>query len=260
MVNCEQTLADGPRTRLGTSITVVVDSTLVRRVVRMVFAVVIVLALLNVLSLALTHGFDRPEAGRDLLDLNREGSFGTWVNGMLAVATAVVTLLCGVQDTRDGGRWRRHWQILAAAFLYVSIDELLAIHERVSAAVQVGLGTSGALYFAWVIPAVLCVAVLALYQVRFLAALDRNTRRRLLVAATVFLLGAVGLELVESYVFVPGQEQQSLLFDGLSAVEEVMELSAFTLTLWALLRHLLLDPGDITLGASRRVESEGSGA
>ncbi len=230
----------------------VVDGPGIHRLARALGVGVAVLALLNVVAIVLRHGLGHEWVlgFRDLIDLNREGSFGTWFAGLLLAALAAVSVLCGVQDQRLGGRWRRNWFLLAGAFVYVSMDEILAIHERVALVVRPALGTSGALYFAWTIPALLLVALFGLVQLRFLAQLARATRLRLFAAAGVFLTGAVGLEMIESAVFTAAGRQQTLLFDSLSAVEEVMELSAVALALCALLHHLLRDETDLTLGSA----------
>lgn len=179
-----------------------------------------VLAGLNLLSLSLTHGFDQPGWGRDLIDLNREGSLGTWLSGLLLATLAVMCVACAAQDAQAGGCWRRNWLLLALALLHVSMDELLAIHERVSAAVQQSLGTDGTFYFAWTIPASGLILAFAGVQARFLLHLTPLVRNQMLVAAAIFLTGALGLELVESAAFVLSAQEQSLLFNSLSAVEE----------------------------------------
>jgi len=44
------------------------------------------------------------------------------------------------------------WAILAAIFLFFSIDEISSIHESLTAPVREIFNTSGLLFFAWVIP------------------------------------------------------------------------------------------------------------
>lgn len=239
-------------------VTVTVDGRTVRLVTRVLAAAVAVLALLNVLALALRYGVAGGTSWSwlELLDLNRESSLGTWVAGTLLTVLALVCLACGLQERRRGGRWERNWALLAVAFAYVSIDEVLAVHERVAPPVREALDLDGALYFAWTLPALVLVAVFGLVQLGFLTALPRTTRTRLLAAAGLFLTGAVGLELVESAVFTAAGNEFTLTFDGLSAVEEVLELSAVVLALRALLLHVVDRQTAVVLpatGALRRL-------
>ena len=44
------------------------------------------------------------------------------------------------------------WTRLALVFVYLSLDEALSFHERLNRPVRDLLDTSGALYYAWVIP------------------------------------------------------------------------------------------------------------
>lgn len=222
----------------------------VRRLTQVLAAVITGLLLLTVVALALDYG---PGDGRgvelELLNMGREGSLATWLAGSLLTALAVVSLLCGHADDREGGRWRRHWYLLAAAFLYVSIDELLEIHERLSDGLQAVFDTGGALYYAWVVPALVVVAVFGLVQLRFLLRLPRWTRTRMLLAAAVFVGAAVGLEMVESVVYTSaGADDLTLTFEVLTMLEEAAELAAVVLALTTLLSHLVRQRTELTVG------------
>lgn len=69
------------------------------------------------------------------------------------------------------------------------------IHETVGIVLREALGTSGILYFAWVIPATLLLMVFAALCLRFLVYLPADTR--LLMVGAGMMRGCVGVELFE---------------------------------------------------------------
>src|SRR3546814_7081889 len=56
------------------------------------------------------------------------------------------------------------WLLLAAAFLLLSLDEAISLHEWLSAAIGARVNNTGIFYFVWAAPAlVLCLAGLACF-------------------------------------------------------------------------------------------------
>ena len=76
-----------------------------------------------------------------------------------------------------------------------SLDEFISIHEWASQWFDLG----GVLYFSWVIPAAVLVALLGLAYLPFLAHMQPQVRKRFLLAATVYVGGALGMELPLGY-------------------------------------------------------------
>lgn len=227
-----------------------VTDRLVRRMTELLLRLTLVLLAAHAVATYLRHG--PPDAAlpalRRLLDLEAEGSLGTWVTGLLLAGLSAVAALCVVDDRRRGVGWHRNWWLLAAAFAYVSADELLALHEQVGDLLQRSLDTSGALLFAWIIPAALAVLVFVLLQFRLLLHLPRRTRSVLLGAGTLCIAAAVGLGAAEGAVYSAAGLRRTLLYDVLVALEESLELAASVVALGALVRFLLYDsPQELVL-------------
>ena len=55
--------------------------------------------------------------------------------------------------------YRRHWLILALIFAYLSMDETSVIHEMTIRPLRYGSDFNSALYYSWVIPAAVLLAV-----------------------------------------------------------------------------------------------------
>ncbi|HVK71731.1 MAG TPA: hypothetical protein VM734_00365 [Kofleriaceae bacterium] len=168
----------GLRARLATPITVVT---------------VVVAALgLAVELVHLARHTDAVEAAVGLLSLSYEQNLPTWYASSLLLACAA--LLAAIAD--DAGarrrRFHRHWWVLAAGFAAMSLDEVSELHERLGGLIA---PASDVLYFDWVIPAGVAVAAIAIAFVPFLRALPPRRRRDVLLAAALYLGGALAMEL-----------------------------------------------------------------
>ncbi len=138
---------------------------------------------------------------RELINFDSEKSIPTWWSFLLLVAVSLVVLLNGAAEPNR--KWKPHWLLLFAIFIFLSIDEFSGIHERV---VRV-LGShhfTGILRFSWVIPYTgLCLMVGALYA-RFLLALPAGIRWRVVVAGGLYIIAAIGMEMVGGYCLTIG--------------------------------------------------------
>jgi len=101
---------------------------------------------------------------------------------------------------------------------------------------MLGDGDLGIFYFAWVIPGIALVLVLGLFFLRFLLSLPATTRRRFLIAATLYLGGALGVELIGGqYAELHGFE--SFTYSMIATVEESLEMAGLILFIRALLKY-----------------------
>ena len=146
-----------------------------------------------------------------------------------------------------------HWWILALGFFVIANDEFYALHERLSEPIRrwLDLETMGVLHFAWVIPAFVLVAVLALWYLPFLKHLDRSTRTRFFVAALVYLGGALGVELIGGR-YAEAHGTWNLTYSMITTVEEGMEKFGSVIFVDALLRYLEDEYGAVRMAFTAR--------
>lgn len=227
------------------------DDVRARRVAPLLLGVVVLLAVANAGTLVLREVLGHPYVLERFgaFDLNREQSFGTWLSAAMHALCALLAVAAGLADTRRDGAWRKHWWLLAAVFALMSLDEVVALHEYASRPVRDLLGAGGLLHYAWIVPALLFVAVIVLVQLRWLRHLPPTTARGLVVAGVVFVAGAAGVELAESKLLQTGQDTD-LDYRLVSLVQEVMELTGQTLAVRALSLHLVAQRARLTLSWS----------
>jgi hypothetical protein len=99
---------------------------------------------------------------------------------------------------------------------------------------------SGDHFFAWVIPYSLLVLLVGVAYLRFVFRLPPFVRDRVLLAGFVFVAGALGLEIVESYYYSQSGVKD-LNFAILTTLEESMEMFGILLFIYALLHYIAYD-------------------
>jgi hypothetical protein len=162
------------------------------------------------------------------LDPDAERNLPTLYNTLLLAASA--SLLARLAFTT-----RKHWQwgSLAGLFSYLTLDEWFGIHERTIVPLRNALGqASGVFYFTWVIPGICAVAVLCVGYRRFILRLPKATRRLLYIAAGVYLLGALGGDMVSGGLNLA---YGSMAYSLTAATEELLEWLGLSILIYGLL-------------------------
>lgn len=176
-----------------------------------------------------------------LFYVDTEHNIPTYFSVLLMLLATLATLLLVVVTRRgkkQGVPHRSKWLTLSIGFLLMALDEAFQFHERLNIPVGalLGDGRLGVFYFPWTIPGIALVSILGLVFWRFLMHLPATTRFRFLLAATIFLGGAIGVELIGSqHAELHGYE--NLTYSLIVTVEESLELTGLIVFLWALLHH-----------------------
>lgn len=162
------------------------------------------------------------------LSLSYEGNVPTWFSSALLLCCALVA---GSIAAARPPMHRRWWGIAIVAG-YMSLDEAAELHEHLG-----GLfGTSGVLYFDWIIPAAAIVCAIALVYLPFVRDLAELTRRRLVIAAAIYIGGALVMELPLGW-WTEAHGAETLGYGLIDWVEETMEMIGAALALVALVAH-----------------------
>lgn len=201
----------------------------VRKAARVLF---IVPALLFLIALPLEYlrtQRDWSSLLTDMFRLSGEATLPTWWSSFLLLACGLALLAIA----RGASERRRDWALLGALFVYMSIDELVQIHELLNG----GKHLSGAVYFAWVIPATAFVIIVGVRFLPFVLALPPRRRRQFVVAGLVYVGAALAMEVPLGYV-AQSYGGQSLAYRVVDSLEEALEIVGLSLFLVALLEEL----------------------
>jgi hypothetical protein len=207
-----------------------------RRAVRRLFALAVLLiaAHLAVMYARFVLGHGRLFGLTAKFDVNNEMSAPTFFSVLLLLACAA-TLVVVAQMPSNSASDRRHWNGLAAIFLFVAFDEYASIHELWIAPMRHFLPDKGVLHFGWVVPYAILVLVVGILYLRFVLRLAAPTRGLVLTAGCLYLGGALVLEMLGGWYFSQVSGRENLQYMTIVAGEELLEMSGAILFLHALL-------------------------
>lgn len=174
-----------------------------------------------------------------LFSFYEEANIPTWTSGLLLFACCIITYITAAAAEAQNDPHYRHWHGLSLIFLFLSADEVVDLHGVVGRAIDqfTGWSESFIIKSLWIIPfSVLALAILVLYA-RFLLALPRRTAALFLLSGSLFVVAAVGFEILEGRYLKAGGSFDAF-FMLLVTIEEVLEMGAVTLFLVTCFEHL----------------------
>ncbi|MCB1885457.1 MAG: hypothetical protein KDG89_15925 [Geminicoccaceae bacterium] len=171
-----------------------------------------------------------------LFDLDAEGTIPSFFSALLLLSAAILLGLVATARTDFERRWRHRWGLLAVGFAYLSLDEMVGIHERLNRPIREMLGEPG-FATAWVAPGVAVVLVLAVLYLPFLLALPRRHALAFVAAGCLYLFGALALEAVAGEI-IEAMGKATLLYHSEVVAEESCEMLGVVFFIGALLRYL----------------------
>ena len=236
----------------------------VKTIVRVMIVAVLIITLVSFAARSAMYmwgqeGFLQPLR---LFDVGQERSIPTWFETMQFLLCSILLAVIAVAKKQCSDRYILHWSVLSVIFIYLSADESASIHEAIGQLSEhllhnaTGFTPSGAISFFWVVPGAVFVLIVLVAYLRFLANLPRSTRRLFLFAGAVFLLGALGFEMLSAQVSSSsraianffgmdlGLSQHSAsalpkIMIGLqTCVEEMFEMLGLTAFVYALLAYI----------------------
>lgn len=172
-------------------------------------------------------------------NMNDETNVPTFFTIVLWLSAAALCWLLA-RSAPGPRRDARPWLAIGAICVFIALDEMTSLHERLNEPLRTALDLDGFLYYAWVIPyAALALAVVALLG-RFVWRLEHPVNRLIMLAGAVYVAGAMGLEPIEGALTADTAEgeRESNLFVAVATLEETLELLGLTIFLYALLVQL----------------------
>ena len=187
------------------------------------------------------YGFGADKHWLDVVNMDRELNLPTLFSTLLLLTSAFLlkrlsTIPCN-ENAAD-------WTLLSRIFVFLALDEALQIHEIL---IFPGLRHQihPALASTWVIPYGLVALGLLWRFRRFLTSISTKTSTRFLRAGSVYLTGAIGMEMVGSFAVRSGLIRlHSFWYGAITGIEESLEIIGLILFLHALMHELLVRNGE----------------
>jgi hypothetical protein len=229
--------AEAPAPSQRAAISLVLPSA--RTVRGVLFGIILMLTALSLAGQfsAYVLGHPRLKGFVPLFYADAESSVPTWYSSMALLLAALLLAVIAAVKFPDRDRYRYHWLGLALLFVGLSADEVAMFHEYPIDPLREALNAGGALYYTWVIPGFAFVSLLGLALVGFLRHLPAATRQEMILAAALFVGGALGVEML-SGIQADRQGEQNLTYALIISIEELLEMLGVAVFIGALLGHL----------------------
>jgi len=184
-----------------------------------------------------------------LFDFNSEQNVPTLLSSLLILLCSCLLAIIAFMEKKQSKRDYKYWGGLSLIFLFLSIDEFASIHELLTSPLHNALGTTGVLYYAWVIPYGLITLVIAFLYIRFLFRLPEKFRVLCVMSGFIYVAGAIGLELLGGYYF-DIYRHEDVIFKLIASFEEIFEMGGMLLFLYAIMGYIDSHHKDLSIRIS----------
>lgn len=166
----------------------------------------------------------------------------TWYQSSSLLVCSLILFVIGHVRHAIKDRDAKFWWFLSFLFLFLSLDEAVSIHEQMTLPLRNAFNLEGIFFLSWVIPAVFALAILGAVYAGFLTRLPSRTRNLMIAAGALFVIGAVGIEMIgANYMFMlndPPDIDRDFGYALITTTEEFFEMSGIVLFIYGLLSYL----------------------
>jgi len=135
----------------------------------------------------------------------------------------------------------KYWLVLACGFYFMSLDEVISIHERLNPIVSSLIHDFGGVFtFAWVLPYIILTVSFGLFFLRFLFDLPKTSRINFIIAGSIYLFGAIGLEMIGGEYYGAHGTKETIIYATFVTIEESCEMFGISFFIYALLQYIQL--------------------
>lgn len=189
-----------------------------------------------------------------LLNVNLEANLPTYFSALILLGNAILLAFIAFGSKALGKKFW-HWIGLSAIFVFISLDEMIQIHEQLRAPMEALFNTSGLLYFAWFIPYLAIVVFIGVAYFKFMMRLPKKILKLFILAGIVFITGAVGMEMLGGkHAEIHGED--TLTYCLMYSFEEFLEMAGGAIFFYALISYIELKFGKLRLKFKSKKEKK----
>jgi hypothetical protein len=168
--------------------------------------------------------------------VNKEQTIPTFYSTINLWFSAALLWVVAESKRISQQKYIKRWYSLSIIFLYLGIDELLAIHERLSAPMH-QLGVNGFFHNSWTVPVFFLLLIFAAIFFPIFMDLPKTTRRMVILSAILFLGGSMVVEILGGYfAFLNGRD--NLAYSLITTLEEAGEMFGVVYFIYTLLVYI----------------------
>jgi hypothetical protein len=170
-----------------------------------------------------------------LFDVGAEGNVPTFFSTLLFILLSAGSFVLGKLGE---GKNKLVWNLTSGLLLFLALDEFTQIHEQFTDIFQQLVNADGIFFFAWVIPYGTILILLAILYIPFLIQLSKKTKTYIFIGAGLYVLGAIGFEMVGASLFQYGTP--TTMYIVVSGIEESLEMLGLLLALQGIVNEIVV--------------------
>ena len=198
----------------------------IQKIIRGLLLAVLVLSVMHIGVLIAYFIIDDPDTFDfvRLVDFDYEANIPTLFSSLILFAASGLFLVLAALSITQMPRDRKFWVGLAVVFLFLGVDEGAKIHEKIGDWVEQFVNAEGYIYYPWVLPYVTVFLLLVAAYFKFYLRLPRHMQIGMFIAATMFLSGAVVLDMLGGNE-ADANGTSTIYYSVLYTIEEILEMT-----------------------------------
>lgn len=211
-----------------------------KKALRSLLTIILILLIGNLFTIYLLPIFDYNynKSVIRFLNFNSEQNFPTLFS-FIILSISSFLLFYIAKSSKNQNKEFKIWLFLGYTFIFLSLDEILSIHEVISSIFHKLFFFDGVFYFAWVIPYGILIIIFSILLFKFLLKLPKETSKLFLISGAIFVVGAIGFEMIGGKV-ASTSGMENLIYIVLTSIEETLEMFGISLFIYALLRFITI--------------------
>lgn len=201
--------------------------------------IAIVLIVANSVMLFIYFSVENPDKFDfvQMVDLDQEANLPTLFSSIILSIAGFLFYLLSKSLVEAKATEKKYWVGLSLIFVFLAFDESAKIHETLGDYTEKFVETSGYLHYPWVISYSILVLILGFFYMRFFWNMKKKVFHSFMLAAFIFLSGAIGFELLGAKeASLHGTD--TLLYCTYYTIEESLEMFGVIYLIWILLNLL----------------------
>ncbi|WIH25536.1 hypothetical protein [Photobacterium damselae] len=216
-------------------------------IVKFFIGIIFILFLLNDFAIYIQYFTDWKYVNTfiRLVNVDLEMNVPTLYSSCSMIFASILLAITAALEKKQGCAYLA-WYGLSFIFFFLALDEATELHEMLVTPLRATLNTSGAFYFAWVIPYAMLVVLFLLCYIRFLIRLPNRFTALFIISGFVYVAGALIFELIGGEIAsIYGVD--TLIYAVSYTIEEFLEMLGIVLLIYTVSSYIKFKNKSITL-------------
>ena len=207
-------------------------------VFRLLSGITFLLTLINIAIQFAIYSFGLDKEWFLLFNMDKEVNIPTSFSVILLLFCSSLIALIHKRLKKKSKKIKKRWAVLRWVFIFLALDEGLQIHE-ILIIPSLKPMLPAILSIVWVIPYGFLAIVALIYFMPILKSLPTELKQKALLSGAVYLSGALGFEMIGSFLVRTGDIRLHGISYGLIfTIEETLEMAGLIIFIYTLLRYI----------------------